>query len=61
MKNIEVLAYPYASQIGTINIPDSVKPENMEAYIREHRDEIKFGEPELDYRGTDFEFYGEDD
>jgi len=48
-----IVASPYATQYGTIVVPDNVEPEE---YIKEHWDEIDFDEPELDYAGTDFEF-----
>ena len=48
-----VRAYPYAIIEGTIDVPDGT--ENIDAYVEEHFDEIDFGEPDLDYAGTDFE------
>lgn len=57
MKKICVTAYPYATQTGSIPVPESVDSfEELRAYILEHFDEIDFGEPELDYAGTDIEF-----
>lgn len=55
-KEILVTAYPYATQYGKIPIPDSVNgEENIKAYVSDHWREIRFGEPDLDYSGTDFE------
>lgn len=48
-----VTAYPYATVWGEIEIPDDVK--DVRQYVKDHWDEIKFGEPDLDYVGTDFE------
>lgn len=58
MKTVEVIAYPYAMQYGTINIPDDVykcTSEVIREYIEEHFREIEFGEIEADYDGTEFE------
>ena len=56
MLEYEVVAYPYAVQYGTINIPDTVEPEEVDDYITEHWGDIKFEKPaDLDYAGTDFE------
>ena len=53
----EVTAYPYAVTYGSINVPDDI--EDVREYISEHWDEIEFGQPVLDYCGTDFECYEE--
>lgn len=50
-----IVAYPYAKQYGTIEIPDSVPEEEVDSYIETYWEKIKFEEPELDYAGTDFE------
>ena len=56
MLEYEVVAYPYAVQYGTINVPDTVEPEEVDDYIAEHWGDIKFeGNAEFDYAGTDFE------
>ena len=49
-----VTAYPYAITSGYIEVPD--KTDNVKAYIDEHFDDIEFGEPDLDYCGTDYDF-----
>lgn len=49
-----ITAYPYASQTGTLNVPDDC--ENVEEYISEHWNSIDFNSPDLDYKGTDFDF-----
>lgn len=54
---VSVTGYPYATTSGDIEVPDDVKDEELHDYIKEHFDEISFGEPDLDYCGTDFEFY----
>ena len=55
-KTVSVTAYPYAVQNGEIDIPNNISSEKIQEYIRDHWNEIRFGDPELDYRGTDFEF-----
>lgn len=50
-----ITAYPYAIQYGTLEMPDDIERDFREEYITEHWSEIKFGEPELDYAGTDME------
>ncbi len=56
-REVYVTAYPFATQGGTIQVPDNVKGyENVSAYIDEHWNEIDFNQPELDYGGTDFDF-----
>ncbi len=49
-----ITAYPYAVVYGSIEVPDDV--EDAWDYIDDHFDDIKFGEPELDYCGTNYEF-----
>ena len=51
MKIYDFTATPYATQHGTITVPDDVVV--TEDYIRDHWNEVKLDEPELDYRGTD--------
>jgi hypothetical protein len=52
-KLIHVTAYPYAVVNGTIKVPADVK--DVQEYVEEHFDSIKFGKPELDFKGTDFD------
>lgn len=60
-KTIIVTAYPYAAQYGTISVPkDIVSEDEIKEYVSEHWSDIQFGEPELDYVGTDFDFCEED-
>ena len=55
---INIIAYPYATQNGTIAVPTDIKEEDLQDYISEHFDEVVFEkEPELDYRGTEFDIY----
>lgn len=54
-KTINVTAYPYAVQYGTIEVPKELNEDDVKDYLYEHWNEIKFGEPELDYVGTDFD------
>lgn len=53
MKKYGFTALPYTTQHCTIEAPDDA--DVNENYIREHWDDVKFGEPEMDYRGTDIE------
>lgn len=50
-----IVAYPYAKQYGTIEVPDNVPEEEIDSYIETYWEKIKFEEPELDYAGTDLE------
>ena len=51
-----VTAYPYAVQWGTIIVPEEYQTKlEVENYIDEHFDDIEFGQPDLDYAGTDWE------
>ncbi len=51
-----VTAYPYAVQYGSLIVPDELSDQaEIEEYVREHFDEIEFGEPDLDYAGTVFD------
>lgn len=50
-----ITAYPYATQHGTIEVPDNVPEEEIDRYIETYWEKIKFEKPELDYAGTDFE------
>lgn len=60
MKRVYVAAYPYAFQEGFINIPDNLKDDEIKNYIAVHFDDVEFSEPDLDYCGTDFEYYTEE-
>lgn len=50
-----ITAYPYAIQRGTIEVPDNVPTDEVDAYIEEYWNQIDFDAPELDYAGTDFD------
>ena len=61
MKEYTIKVEPYAVQYGSLNIPEElVTDEEINNYIDEHFDDIKFGEPELDYLGIDFEWCCDD-
>jgi len=51
-----VQAHPYANQDGFIDVPADISADEVEKYIRENFGNIEFEEPDLDYKGTDFEF-----
>lgn len=55
MARMMVQAYPYATQTGTIEVPDNCSDVN--AYVNEHFSEISFDSVELDYCGIDYEVY----
>ena len=54
MKHITVTAYPYAMVYGHIDIPDDV--DDIDNYLEDNWDDINFGNPDLDYAGTDFDY-----
>lgn len=56
---VSVTAYPYAVQFGEIDIPEGISTDEIYDYLTEHWDEIEFGEADLDYAGTDFEWEAE--
>ena len=58
MKTVSVTAYPYVVQYGEIEVPNDVFEEggsSVRNYIEENFNEIMFGIPDVDYRGTDFD------
>lgn len=50
-----ITSRPYATQTGTLEIPDDVSGDAIYEYAEDHWYEIDFGEPNLDYGGTDFD------
>ena len=61
VREVCVTVHPYATQYGTIGVPERCQTEEeIRQFIDEHFDWIAFGEPDLDYKGTDFEFYEEE-
>ena len=54
MVKVFVESSPYATQNGSIWVPKGMTEDEERKYITDHWDEIRFGEPELDYEGTDF-------
>lgn len=57
---VSIFAHPYCNICGEIEIPDDVKESEIENYIEKHWHQIKFGEPDLDYACTDWEYELED-
>lgn len=56
MRLIQVVAYPYATTIGTIQVPSNLtNQEKVRKYVSDNFDKVVFEEPELDFRGTDFD------
>jgi len=59
---INIVAYPYVTQDGSIIVPDELKGNSTEIYnhIKDHWDEVKLEDPnmcEFDYCGIEFDFY----
>ena len=54
-RTLNVIAYPYAVMYGTTEIPADVPDNELDAYVSEHFNDVKFGEPQLDFKGTDFD------
>ena len=54
---LSVTAYLYATQYGTIEIPDEIPKNELEDYVANHWEDIDFYPPELDYSNADFEVY----
>jgi len=61
MKQYHVVAYPYATVEGSISVPDEIEDDDVYDYIREHIDDVSFGEVSLDYAGTDLDISLDDD
>ena len=59
MRIVSITASPYATQYGELSVPKDLTGEKLREYIRNHWSGIPFGEPELDYVGTDFEIDNE--
>lgn len=62
MKKVDVFCHPFCDTHGTIKVPTEIVDAGKMSvvdYINEHFDDIKFGEPDLNYRGTDYDI--EDD
>ncbi len=51
-----VTATPYTVQYGMLKVPDDTLEKEYQKYLKAHFDEVQFGVPELDYRGTDIKF-----
>ncbi len=56
-----ITASPYATQEGTLTIPDNLSEEEANKYVKDHWNDIQFNEPDLDYAGTDFELSVEEE
>ncbi len=59
MRIVSITASPYATQYGELSVPKNLTGDGLREYVRNHWSEIPFGEPELDYVGTDFEIDGD--
>ncbi len=54
-KTKHIRAFPFVTQDGTIEIPEDLPDGKLKEWVWDHWDEIRFGDPETDYAGTDFE------
>ena len=55
MKSVIITAYPYATQTGSLNVPENLDEKTTRQYISDHWDDIQFNDVELDYAGTEFD------
>ncbi len=55
MKTLFVRALPFATQSGSIEVPDNLPKEQYDEYVQQHFNDISFDEPDLDYCGIDIE------
>lgn len=53
-RTVVITAFPYAMQEGTIEVPEGLTSEEMRDYIEEKWNDIQFGDPDLDYCGTEW-------
>ena len=51
---VTIEAFPYVTVFGEIDVPDEYI-DDVENYVDEHVGEIDFKEPEMNFKGTDFE------
>lgn len=62
MKNILVTLRPYATQKGRISVPNNIKDDEIETYIKTHFDYIKIeGETEFGYNRNDIDWEFEEE
>jgi hypothetical protein len=55
MKILYVTALPYATQEGTLEVPDDLEEKDYTDYVWSHFGDVNFSEVNLDYAGTDLE------
>ena len=55
MKSGIITTYPYATQTGSLNVPENLDEKATRKYISDHWDDIQFNDVELDYAGTEFD------
>ncbi len=55
-KTYWITAHPYANQEGCIEVPAEIQDDEVQDWIENHFENIKFEEAQLDYRGADFEY-----
>lgn len=61
LKTVSVIAYPYATQYGTIEVPATLDGDELKQYIDCHWDDIVFGEPDLDYDWAGYDICDEEE
>jgi len=62
LRKVTVTVQPYATQWGTIDVPDEIRDyEDVYSFVEDHFDEIEFGSPELDYEGIDMDIEDPDE
>ena len=63
MKRYSVTALPFATQNGSIWVPDEIVKkgeEHVREYISDNWNDIDFSDPDLDYCGAAFDIYADD-
>lgn len=55
-KRISITAYPWATAVGMLTIPDNISDDEIRDYILNKWDEIEFDLVDLDYENSDFEY-----
>ena len=54
---INVVGYPEVRQYGGIVVPDGLTPEETQAYIEDHSDEIEWAEIEVISNGNTIDIW----
>ena len=54
-KKVVVISYPFVTQYGEIEVPADLNGLALRKHIEEHFNDIRFSEPNLDYKGADLD------